>query len=148
MLNNWWIGSCIFLIMGVIFAVASAVLNYWSNRETRHLRVTEARVVDIIAEPRTGDAAFSEFRNRQAAVFEFFADGKLIKQKDSKDTYPCPYYMNQRLKICYDPENPEQFFVLQVNKWNRAAFGMSYLSVVCFVLGFILFFMYAARIEL
>lgn len=148
MLNNWWIGSCILLLFGLLFAAVSLIMKYLGSRETRHLRVTEAKVVDIVAEPRTGSAAYSEFRNRQAAVFEFYADGKLIKLKDKSDTYPCPYYIGQRLKICYDPANPQDFSIVQVNKWNRAAFAMNYLSVVCFVLGCILFLMHASRVEL
>ena len=86
MLNNWWIGSCILFILGVVFAAAAAVLKYYAGRDTRHGRIAEARVVDIVAEERTGDAALSEFRNRQAAVFEFYADGKLIKITDKNDT--------------------------------------------------------------
>lgn len=148
MQNNWWIGSCILLVLGLLFAIASVILKYFSNRETQHLKITEARVVDIVAEPRQGSAAYSEFRNRQAAVFEFFADGKLIKCKDKSDTYPCPYYIGQRLKLSYDPKNPEECSVVQVNKWSRVAFGMNYLSVVCFVMGCILFLMYASRVEL
>lgn len=148
MLNNWWIGSCILLVFGLLFAIASIILKYISNRDTHHLKITEARVVDIVTEPRVGEAANSEFRNYQVAVFEFFADGKLIKQKDKSNTYPCPYYLNQRLKICYDPENPEDFSIVQINRWNRVSFAMNYLSVVCFVLGCILFLMHASRIEL
>ena len=148
MLNSWWIGSCILLVLGVLFAAVTVVLKGYGNRDIRHRRITEARVVDIIAEPRTGDAALSEFRNRQAAVFEFYADGNLGMIMDKKDTYPCPYYMNQRLKICYDPANPEDFFIVQVNKWNRIALGMNYLSIVCIVMGCIFFLLHASRVEL
>lgn len=148
MLHSWWIGSIILLILGAVFAVVAVVLKAYGNRDTRHGKVTEARVVDIVAEPRTGEAALSEFRNRQAAVFEFYAEGKLIKVMDKTDRYPCPYYMNQRLKICYDPSNPENFSIVQVNKWSRVAFGMNYLSIMCIVLGCLFFLMHASRVEL
>lgn len=148
MLDSWWIGSIILLTFGALFAAAAAVLKAYSLRDTRGGKITEARVVDIVAEPRTGEAALSEFRNRQAAVFEFYAEGKLVKVMDKTDKYPCPYYMNQRLKICYDPSNPEVFSVVQVNKWSRVAFGMNYLSIVCILLGCLFFLMHASRVEL
>lgn len=147
-LHSWWIGSIILLTLGVIFAAAAAVLKAYSSRDTRHGKITEARVVEIIAQPRTGEAALSEFRNRQAAVFEFYAEGRLYKVTDSTDEYPCPYYMNQRLKICYHPAEPEKFSVVQENRWSRIAFGMSYLSIVCILLGCLFFLMHASRIEL
>lgn len=146
--NNWWTGSCILLILGLIFAAVTILLRYYASKETRHGRMTEARVVDIIPEERTGEAALSEFKNRQAAVFEFYAEGKLIKVTDKNDTYPSPFYMGQRLKICYNPEHPEEFFIVQVNKWSRIAFGMNYLSIICFVLGCLFFLMHASRVQL
>ena len=55
MLDSWWIGSIILLTFGALFAAAAAVLKAYSLRDTRGGKITEARVVDIVAEPRTGD---------------------------------------------------------------------------------------------
>lgn len=146
-MDNWWISSCIFLAMGVVFALASLLAKGYAGRNERHLKQAEARVVDILTETRTGNQVKSEFNGRQTAVFEFFADGKLFKVPDQTEAYPCPYYMNQKVKILYDPHNPEEFFVVKQNRLKRIIFGMNYMSVMCVLLGCILFLMHASRIE-
>lgn len=148
MTYNWWISSLILLVLGGCFAIVAVIMKQYGKRGERNLKHTEARVVDIVAEPRTGDFALSEFKNRQAAVFEFYAEGKLFKVTDKKDTYPCPYYLNQRVKIRYNPENPEEFSVVYTSKWDRASYGMNYLSIICVLFGCLFFLMHAARVEL
>lgn len=123
------------------------LLKYYGERQEVYPGRTEARVVEIVTEPRTGDATLSEFRHRQAAVFEFYAGGKLIKVKDPSDTYPCPYKLHQRVKICYDPYDPQQYRILGKNKWKDAGRCVYALSIFSFVLGGVLFLMHASRIQ-
>ena len=101
---DFWSISCVMLVLAVIMAIAAMVLKYTGNSKERYTGHADARVVDIVMEPRNGTYSLSQFYNRQAAVFEFYADGKLVKVKDTEDVYPTPYHMNQKIRILYNPE--------------------------------------------
>lgn len=147
MYHDFWVASCVVLILGAVCTAAGTVLKYLSRRDKEYGGHAEARVVEIRAERRTGAASLSEFRNRQVAVFEFFAGGKPVKVRDTADTYPCPYFMNQRIRICYNPDNPQEYVVETGD--GRAKLGnfLSSLGVAAVLAGCILFLMYAARIS-
>jgi hypothetical protein len=134
--------------MGFLCAAAAVFFRYHSQKNRAYRGHAEAKVVDILTEPRTGASSLSEFRNRQAAVFEFYAGGRLVKVKDTKDTYPCPYFLNQRVLIDYDTETPENFCIASrsIRKWIPD--GFSFLSVCLIVAGCVTFCMYAAGIRL
>ena len=91
-----------------------------------------------MTKPRGGQASLSEFRNNRVAVFEFFANGRPVKVSDPADTYPCPYRMDQKVRICYDPENPEHFEVESVNIKSRIADAIRMLGIVFAIAGCIL----------
>lgn len=146
MYRDFWTASCIVLVLGVFSAVAGAVLKYLSRKDEVYTGHAEARVVEILAERRTGAAAQSEFRNRQVAVFEFFAGGKPVKVRDTADTYPCPYFLNQRIRICYNPDNPEEYIVENRDGRGRLGSILSSLGVAEVFAGCILFLLYAVRI--
>ncbi len=146
MYNALWVISCVVFVIGFVCGGAGLFLRYYSRRNENYKGHAEARVVDIVAEPRRGLAALSEFHDRQAAVFEFYAGGRLIKVKDSADTYPCPYYLNQRIRISYDIDEPEHFYIEGKKHWEQLASAVSILGVVCIVAGCALFLLYAARI--
>lgn len=146
MYNALWAISCVVLALGFICGGAGLFFRYYSRRNESYKGHAEARVVDIVAESRKGQASFSEFHNRQAAVFEFYAGGKLIKVKDPTDTYPCPYHLNQRIRINYDIDEPEHFYIEGKNRWEQLASAVSILGVTCIVAGCVLFLLYAARI--
>lgn len=148
MLINFWNWSCFFLIAGVLMAVAGVCMKYYGEQIEPLKGRAEARVVDIITIPRTGDSTFSEFRNRQAAVFEFYAGGKLIKVTDPADTYPCHYQMHQKVNICYEPADPFDFHVMEKNRWIHIGRWL-YISGMLFIcFGCACFLMHASRIEL
>ena len=147
MLSELWMLSCVFLVVGFCCTAAGAVWKFALHRKDRYEGHAEARVVDIVTKPRGGQASLSEFRNNRVAVFEFFANGRPVKVSDPADTYPCPYRMDQKVRICYDPENPEHFEVESVNIKSRIADAIRMLGIVFAVAGCILFFLYAARVE-
>jgi hypothetical protein len=147
MYNGLWLLSCFLLIFGFVFGGASFFLAHYAAQHEQYKGRAEARVVNIVAEPRTGEASLSEFRNRQVAVFEFFAGGQLYKVYDKADTYPCPYDLNQRVRIVYDPASPEDFCIEQKNLWRRLSHIANLLGVACLLAGCIAFFLYAVGIR-
>lgn len=147
MASEFWTASCILMVLGVALAAIGTLLKYYGEQQERYPGRAEARVVDIVTEPRTGDASLSEFRNRQVAVFEFYAGGKLIKVTDPADTYPCPYFLHQKVKICYDPVKPEHFQLIGKNSWRLSGRCVHLLGILDMAAGCILFLMHAARIE-
>lgn len=148
MYHDLWMASCIVLALGLLCTVAGAILKYLSQRDTVYEGHAEARVVDIVTQRRTGEASLSEFRNCQVAVFEFFAGGKPVKVRDTTYAYPCPYTMNQRIRICYNPEQPQEYEIEGSDRWKRLGGIMSMLGIAGVLAGCIIFLMYAARIEL
>lgn len=145
MYSMLWNMSCALLVLGALCAAAALFLRIYAQKDEVYRGHAEARVVDIVAERRTGDASLSEFRNRQAAVFEFYANGQLYKVRDPADTYPCPYYLNQRVRINYDEGHPERFEIARPGIWERLA-SVSNILGVCFILaGCVLYLVYAAR---
>lgn len=140
--------SCVLFVLGFLCGAAGLFLRYLAGRKEQYSGHAEARVVDIVAEPRSGAASLSEFRNRQAAVFEFYADGQLVKVRDPADTYPCPYHQGQRLRVDYDPEQPEHFCIANQNRRSLLASAVSTLGVACIVAGCVAFLMYAGRVTL
>lgn len=147
MYSEMWMTSCVFLILGLACAVAGAVLKYYTQQGGIYKGRAEARVVDILIEPRTGMASLSEFRNRQAAVFEFYAEGHLIKVEDPADTYPCPYHLGQKIPVYYDIDEPEKFHIARKTKWEYLAGTAGILGVVLILAGCALFLFYASGIE-
>lgn len=136
------------LVMAVILEAAALVLKYIGNSRERYTGHAEARVVDIVMEPRNGTYSLSQFYNRQAAVFEFYAEGKLVKVKDTQEVYPTPYQMNQKIRILYNPGNPQQFCVAGKNKISLLSRILSVAAVFMVVLGCVFFLLHAGRIEL
>ncbi len=148
MYRELWAASCAALILGILCMAAGAVLSCLSKREEKYRGHAEARVVDIETERRFGEASLSEFRNCQVAVFEFFANGKLIKVRDDSNAYPCPYALNQRVRICYDPAHPERYEIETQGGRRRLGGILNVLGIVGLSAGCIFFLLYAARIEL
>ena len=118
MYHELWNASIVFLILGGLCFLAAQICNACSYRYLRYPSRAEARVIDIVAVPREGNAALSEYHNRLAAVFEFYADGRPIKVIDATETYPCPYRKNERVQICYDPNDPKRHEVIKKDKWK------------------------------
>lgn len=140
--------SIVCFVLGFLSCGAGLFWQLYFKKNEKYRGHAEARVVDIVTEPRRGQASLSEFHNRQAAVFEFYAGGKPIKVKDPADTYPCPYNRNERVRINYDPDAPEQFEIEERNRWREVASVIEILGVVCIAVGCILFLMYAGRVEI
>ena len=128
-------------------AAAGICLKYYGEQIEPLKGRAEARVVDIVTVPRTGEATLSEFRNRQAAVFEFYAGGKLIKVTDPADTYPCPYQMHQKVNISYEPSDPKDFRILEKNRWVNAGKVLYICGIFFLCFGCLCFLLHAARVE-
>lgn len=145
MYHEFWTASLVLFALGLLLAVLYLVVKLYGARNAYYPAQAEARVVDFVIVPRTGQAALSEFRNRQAAVFEFFADGKPVKVTDTSDRYPCPYRLNQRVRVCYDPAAPQNYRVIPPTPRRFLPPLLGALSVLCVVGGCVLFLMYAER---
>lgn len=148
MYSEMWIMSCVLIALGIVCVAAGMFVSYYAQRNERYKGKAEARVVDIVPEPRTGSASLSEFRNRQVAVFEFYAGGHLIKVRDPADTYPCPYHMNQRIPVRYDPGDPQKFYVAGKSGGKILASAANILGVLLILGGCALFLFYASGVEL
>ncbi|MCC8102162.1 MAG: DUF3592 domain-containing protein [Clostridiales bacterium] len=145
--NSLWIGGIVFIILGLLAEVAAVILKALNATKRPYAGYAEAKVVDIIPVERDRYAQ-ARFRNRQAAVFEFFADGKLIKIVDTEDTYPCPYQINQRVRLSYDPEEPEKYCVIGKEQMYILAVMLNVLGVILILAGCLLFLRYAMRFHL
>ncbi len=142
--SNLWIAGTVLLIIGVVIAVAGIVLNTYSISSRPYEGMTEGKVVDIVSVERNPNEE-AEFRNRQAAVFEFYANGKLMKVVDRHATYPCPYERNQKVRICYDPEFPVRFRVIHAEKRSYLSVILNIVGVIFILGGVFLFMRYAVR---
>lgn len=148
MYNELWSISCVLFLLGFLFMAVGSIWRFLLQQDETFQGSAEARVVDIRTEPRTGEASLSEFRNRQAAVFEFYAGGRPVKVTDPSDAYPCPYRLNQRIRIRYDLQNPEHFYVEEKNRKKQLAGAAHTLGVGCIAGGCVLFFLYAGGVRI
>lgn len=147
MSTDLWVASCIVLVFGLIATVAGVILKSYSAAARPYEGYAEAKVVDLVHEKRDINA-LSEFRNRQAAVFEFYANGKLIKVTDSSDSYPCAYRRGQRVRLSYNPEDPTEYRVLGFEPRRFAAMAFSIAGIAMIIFGCVLFLLYATRFGL
>ncbi|MCC8137479.1 MAG: DUF3592 domain-containing protein [Clostridiales bacterium] len=147
MSDSLWIKGVICIVLGLAAYIAGLILKLYSTQKRPYAGCADARVVDIIPVERDRNAE-AQFRNRQAAVFEFFADGKLIKLVDKEDAYPCPYELGQHLRLCYDPGNPEEYTILRESKQYYQGIALNVLGVVLIVAGVLMFLRYALRFTL
>lgn len=145
MYNTMWNISCLLIVAGFICTLAGEAVKLLYRRDGSYTGRAQAKVVDIVAKPRSAEASLSEFRNNQVAVFEFFANGRPVKVNDTADTYPCPYRMNQNVTVCYDPARPERFYIASHDKKSVIARTLGVCGVVLILAGGALFLMYAAR---
>lgn len=145
MSHELWNASIILILLGGVAAAASVLLRMVSHRGLPYREQAEARVVDIVAVPREGESSLSEYHNRLAAVFEFYADGRPVKVTDPADTYPCPYHLNDRVWLSYDPEHPEHFQIFRRNKWQILSFQCKVLGTLLVLGGCAIFLFYAIR---
>lgn len=148
MYHEFWTASLVLFVLGLLLALLYLAAKIYGARKAEYPAQTEARVVDFVLVPRTGQAALSEFRNRQAAVFEFFADGKPVKVTDTSDISPSPYRLHQRVRICYDPAAPQNYRILTPNPRRLLPTILGAMSLLCVVAGCVLFLMYAERVNL
>ncbi len=144
MSNELWIASIVLLILGIVVAAAGFVLRIYGRRDRPYAGYAEAEVVEIVPAARDS-SVHSAFQNRQAAVFQFYADGKLIKITDDLDSYPCPYALHQRVRISYDPDNPNHFEPLNEERTQYGGTALNLVGVFLMVLGCVCFFLYASR---
>lgn len=148
MYNALWSISLLFIFLGILLAGAGVLLKLLAQKNEVYKGRAEARVVDIVTEPRKGEASLSEFRNYQVAVFEFYAGGHLVKVRDSADTYPCPYYRGQKVRIAYDESAPEHFQIEDRNIFCQLGSAANMLSAGFILAGFLLFFLYASGVRI
>ncbi len=147
MYHELWTASCVLLILGLLCLAAGMGLKYWIQQKQPYERIAEARVVDIVSCPRSRETSFPEFSNRQVALFEFYADGRPVKVADTADTYPCKYRMNQMVRLCYNPDNPQQFVIVEKSRTKAAAAAVRALGIIGVLSGCVLFLLYASRIS-
>lgn len=148
MYNALWSISLLFIFLGILLAGAGVLLKLLAQKNEVYKGRAEARVVDIVTEPRKGEASLSEFRNYQVAVFEFYAGGHLVKVRDSEDTYPCPYCRGQKVRIAYDESAPEHFQIEDRNIFCQLGSAANMLSAGFILAGFLLFFLYASGVRI
>lgn len=145
---DFWTASCTCFILAAVFAVVSAVSRYFGKNNRAWHAFAEGRVVHIETEPADTLANRTEFHDRQYALIEFYAGGHLVKVRGPVSAYPCPYHIGQKLYLCYNPDDPNQYQIVTDRKWQviaHIAYGVS-IGLVAF--GCILFLMFAARVEL
>ncbi|MCD8105247.1 MAG: DUF3592 domain-containing protein [Lachnospiraceae bacterium] len=142
--GNLWMRGTVLVILGLIADVAGLIVKIYSAYIRPYEGYSEAEVVDIISMERDRNAE-SRYRNRQVAVFQFFADGKLVKIVDREDAYPCPYELGQRVRLCYDPENPEKYVVLHGEKMRYRAIALNAVGAILILAGVLMFLAYAMR---
>ena len=143
MYHELWNASIVLFVLGGLCVLIAQICNACSYRYLRYPARAEARVVDIVAVPREGGAALSEYHNRLAAVFEFYADGRPVKVIDATETYPCPYRKNERVQICYDPNDPKCHEVIKKDKWKMLSKRIGRLGILLVLAGCGLFLFYA-----
>ncbi|MCD8022246.1 MAG: hypothetical protein LUF30_04490 [Lachnospiraceae bacterium] len=144
MAGNSWVQAVVLIIIGILVYLAGLVLKLRNDSRRPYAGYAEAKVVDIVPIERERYAPYA-FRNRQCAVFEFFADGKLVKVTDQADTYPCPYHMNQYIRLCYDPDDPQKFRIIRKEWLLYGSIALKALGVLLFLGGVLLFLIYARR---
>ncbi len=147
MSNSLWIKGVICIIFGLAVDIFGLVLKIYDERRRPYDGYTDARVVDIISVERERYAE-ARYRNRQAAVFEFFSDGKLIKLVDKEDIYPCPYRLGQHIHLCYDPDDPQNYIVISKDKQHWRAVGLNVTGMILVLAGVMMFLVYAQRYHL
>lgn len=146
MYRELWNASIVLLLLGGLFAAAGGVFRLLAQKKEPYSAHAEARVVEIVPVPWKGASSLPEFHNRLSAVFEFYADGRPVKVTDASDTYPCPYRLNERVKLCYNPENPQEYRIEKKDKWQILALHCRILSMLLVLGGCTLFLLYAGRV--
>ncbi len=144
MSNELWIAGAVLVVIGLAIAIAGTILNTYNRTSSYYEEETEGKVVEIISLERDPNEE-AEFRNRQAAVFEFYANGKLMKVVDKEGTYPCPYELNQKVRISYDPEYPVRFHVIHAERRRYLPIILNSAGVLFILGGILLFLRYAVR---
>lgn len=143
MYRNLWTVSIILFLLGIAGKAAGLFLHKIEKEKQNYPNTAEARVVAIVPKKRVGKDALTEYQNAQAAVFEFFVEGHLVKVTDSSNAYPCPYRMNERVWINYDPRDPQKFCIMKKNRWMIAAALCSAAGTGLIIAGVAVFLLYA-----
>ena len=86
----------------------------------------------------------SEFHDLHYAVIEFFAGGRLYSVKSPESRFPRVYYIGQKLQILYQPDDPEDYEILQRGIWYQGSRICNAASLLLIVAGLLCFF-FAAR---
>ena len=77
MYHELWNASIVFLVLGGLCFLAAQICNACSYRYLRYPSRAEARVIDIVAVPREGNAALSEYHNGLRRYLNFMRMGVL-----------------------------------------------------------------------
>ena len=65
---------------------------------------------------------------------------------DATETYPCPYRKNERVQICYDPNDPKRHEVIKKDKWKILSKQLNHLGILLLLTGCGLFLFYARSV--
>jgi hypothetical protein len=124
-------------------------LGRWIDRsKSRYRAAAEGRVVRIETEPADARENRTEFHDRQYAVIEFFAGGRLVEVRGPVSAYPSPYHTGQRLHLSYDPQDPSRYQIVTDHRWNILARIACGAAVFLVAAGCLFFLLFATRTEL
>ena len=101
-----WNVSLVLIVIGLLAFAAGIILQVIRREKEQAVRRVQARVVELVLDENTKGSAYG-LRNSYYPVFEYYADGKLIKVRHKEGAWPSRYKVNDRVSLLYDPEEPE-----------------------------------------
>ena len=100
----------IFALMGIIFfIVGTIVLSSWKKKIKTCTERTTGKVVEIIEHNNYSENSSST--SSWHPVVEFSANGEIIEEESPFGSYQSKYVKGQKLSICFNPENHQDFYI-------------------------------------
>lgn len=137
--------SAVCFILGTVLLAGGNFGEYYRHSNERYKGRALATVIEVIADKPDAAGVAAGIHTYYYPVFAYYAAGRLIKVRYTQGGYPCPYKMNEQVKICYDVHSPEKFVLAEPQNLKKVSKTGYYLGIILLVAGVAFFLIYATR---
>lgn len=135
----------ILIILGMLGMAAGILLQSYRRYKEPYKGRATAAVMEIVPGPPDSKGKASGVHDYFYAVFVYYAGSRLIKKRFPKGGNPCPFYLNQQVRIYYKLEDPELFKLAEPGPQKKIEQLLYAAGAALVVLGIFSYLFYAAR---
>ena len=129
-------------MMGFVCLLGGLIAGVYERKKNPMHAYADAKVVDLLL--RKADTQ-GPYMNHYYPVLEYYADGNLYKQVWPEGSYPSAWHVGQTVRICYRPDDPDDYTICRDVKKGRLPVYLSTAGMIFLGAAALVFIRFAVR---